>query len=163
MLADQRECVGLIEWPDARCEFPLALRTGGIRSEGQGKISDQFRQFHVVPVVGSVARTVLVKNWISRGISLGCGGKHGDVRPRSYTAHSYRRLPPVDKICIEKTALDQVQEALLTKSYTTGSTHNFYHYPARFPPAIARAIIETFSRPGDVLLDPFMGGGTRRD
>src|SRR5256885_9711341 len=53
-----------------------------------------------------------------------------------------------------------MQGALLTKSYTTGSTHNFYHYPARFPPAIARSIIETFSRPGDVLLDPFMGGGT---
>jgi hypothetical protein len=60
----------------------------------------------------------------------------------------------------EKSALQRVQEALLTKSYTTGSTHNFYHYPARFPPAIPRAVIETFSQPGDLVLDPFMGGGT---
>jgi DNA modification methylase len=45
-------------------------------------------------------------------------------------------------------------------SYTSGKSHNFYHYPARFSPSIAEAVIETFSAPGDLVLDPFMGGGT---
>ena len=41
-----------------------------------------------------------------------------------------------------------------------GLTHNFYRYPARFSPQFARAAIEAFSKPGDVILDPFMGGAT---
>lgn len=45
-------------------------------------------------------------------------------------------------------------------SYTSGKTHNFYHYPARFSPDIARCVVEHFSRPGDAVIDPFMGGGT---
>src|SRR5712692_8889088 len=42
----------------------------------------------------------------------------------------------------------------------SGLTHNFYRYPARFSPQFARAAIEAFTRPGDVVLDPFMGGAT---
>lgn len=42
----------------------------------------------------------------------------------------------------------------------TGLTHNFYRYPARFSPKFVRAAIEAFSAPGDLVLDPFMGGGT---
>lgn len=45
-------------------------------------------------------------------------------------------------------------------SYTAGSTHTFYHYPARFSANIARTVIELFSEPGDYVCDPFMGGGT---
>jgi hypothetical protein len=45
-------------------------------------------------------------------------------------------------------------------SYTSGSTHHFYHYPARFAPPIAREVLTSFSTPGDLVLDPFMGGGT---
>jgi len=41
-----------------------------------------------------------------------------------------------------------------------GFTHGFYRYPARFSPLFVRAIIEKFTNPGDVILDPFMGGGT---
>jgi len=41
-----------------------------------------------------------------------------------------------------------------------GLTHNFYRYPARFSPAFVRAAIEALSSPGDLILDPFMGGGT---
>lgn len=41
-----------------------------------------------------------------------------------------------------------------------GFTHNFYRYPARFSPLFARSAIEAFSRLGDVVLDPFMGGAT---
>ncbi len=40
------------------------------------------------------------------------------------------------------------------------SVHEFYRYPARFPPGFARAVIEAFSSPGEFVLDPFVGGGT---
>src|ERR1051325_8296373 len=39
-------------------------------------------------------------------------------------------------------------------------THGFYKYPARFSPTFARAAIEAFTEPGDVVLDPHVGGGT---
>ncbi len=41
-----------------------------------------------------------------------------------------------------------------------GLTHNFYRYPARFSPTFARAAIAAFTNPDDLVLDPFMGGGT---
>jgi DNA methylase len=41
-----------------------------------------------------------------------------------------------------------------------GLTHGFYKYPARFSPVFARAAIETFTKPGDLVLDPHVGGGT---
>jgi hypothetical protein len=41
-----------------------------------------------------------------------------------------------------------------------GLTHDFYKYPARFSPAFARAAIEIFTKAGDLILDPHVGGGT---
>ena len=41
-----------------------------------------------------------------------------------------------------------------------GLTHNFYRYPARFSHEFAAEVISCFSKPGDHVLDPFMGGGT---
>jgi addiction module HigA family antidote len=41
-----------------------------------------------------------------------------------------------------------------------GYTHNLYKYPARLSPVLARCAIESFSSVGDVVLDPFVGGGT---
>ena len=41
-----------------------------------------------------------------------------------------------------------------------GLTHNLYRYPARFSPYFVRAAIEEFTRPGEIVFDPFMGGGT---
>lgn len=41
-----------------------------------------------------------------------------------------------------------------------GLTHGYYKYPARFSPIFARAAIEAFTRPGDLCLDPHVGGGT---
>lgn len=41
-----------------------------------------------------------------------------------------------------------------------GLTHNFYRYPARFSPRFAASAIAHFSAPGDLVLDPYMGGGT---
>lgn len=57
---------------------------------------------------------------------------------------------------------DRLSKALKAArySYCGGGTHGFYHYPARFSPEIARTVIALFSQPGDLVLDPFMGGGT---
>jgi len=41
-----------------------------------------------------------------------------------------------------------------------GLTHGFYKYPARFSPSFARAAIEIFTQPGDLVLDNHVGGGT---
>ncbi len=41
-----------------------------------------------------------------------------------------------------------------------GLTHGFYKYPARFSPVFARAAIELFTDPGDLVMDPHVGGGT---
>ena len=41
-----------------------------------------------------------------------------------------------------------------------GLTHDFYKYPARFSPIFARAVIEAFTKPGQLVLDPHAGGAT---
>src|ERR1700733_10619133 len=59
---------------------------------------------------------------------------------------------------------DDAQGALVAAARTAepvrGLTHGFYKYPARFSPIFARAAIEAFTRPGDLVLDPHVGGGT---
>jgi hypothetical protein len=39
-------------------------------------------------------------------------------------------------------------------------THSFYRYPASMSPYLAREAVEQFTKPGEVVLDPFVGGGT---
>lgn len=41
-----------------------------------------------------------------------------------------------------------------------GFTHGFYKYPARFSPVFARAVIQAFTKPADLVLGPHVGGGT---
>ena len=41
-----------------------------------------------------------------------------------------------------------------------GLTHGFYRYPARFSPRFPAAAINCFTKHGDIVLDPYMGGGT---
>lgn len=59
---------------------------------------------------------------------------------------------------------EQVQAALVAGARDVapvrGLTHGFYKYPARFSPIFARAAIQAFSQPGDLVLDPHVGGGT---
>jgi hypothetical protein len=56
------------------------------------------------------------------------------------------------------------QEALISGARdanpVSGLTHGFYKYPARFSPTFVRAAIETFTKPGELVLDPHVGGGT---
>jgi hypothetical protein len=59
---------------------------------------------------------------------------------------------------------DSAQLALILAARDAGPvrglTHGFYKYPARFSPKFVRAAIDTFTRPGDLVLDPHVGGGT---
>lgn len=53
-----------------------------------------------------------------------------------------------------------VKEAAFDKRIVKDATHSFYRYPARFSPRFARAAIEAFTDPGEIVLDPFSGSGT---
>ena len=59
-----------------------------------------------------------------------------------------------------RSRVDAVLEAARDVSRVGGLTHGFYRYPARFSPLFARTVIDAFTDPGDLVLDPFMGGGT---
>jgi DNA modification methylase len=54
----------------------------------------------------------------------------------------------------------KLRNAALDLSNIDGLTHQFYRYPARFSPAFAAAAIRCFSKRGQLVLDPYMGGGT---
>ena len=51
-------------------------------------------------------------------------------------------------------------EGVHARDHVSGLTHAFYRYPARFSPLFVRGALLAFTRPGDVVLDPFMGGAT---
>jgi len=55
---------------------------------------------------------------------------------------------------------ERLSGAAQDQSRISGFTHNFYRYPARFSPRFAATAIEQFSAHGDLVLDPYMGGGT---
>lgn len=57
-------------------------------------------------------------------------------------------------------AFRRLADAVHSREPVSGLTHGFYRYPARFSPLFARAAIEAFTDPGDVVMDPFMGGAT---
>lgn len=57
-------------------------------------------------------------------------------------------------------AFTRLVNAARDKGRVSGLTHKFYRYPARFSPQFVRAAIEQFTNPGDLVFDPFMGGGT---
>jgi hypothetical protein len=56
--------------------------------------------------------------------------------------------------------LQPLLNAINDRKVVSGLTHGVYRYPARFSPVFARAAIELFTKPGDTILDPFMGGST---
>lgn len=57
-------------------------------------------------------------------------------------------------------AIESVRQGAMFSGQVEGATHQFYRYPARFSPQFARSAIDAFSKPGDLVMDPFMGGGT---
>jgi len=57
-------------------------------------------------------------------------------------------------------SFSELVQAIRSTEPVSGFTHTYYRYPARFSPLFARETIKKFTQPGDVVLDPFMGGGT---
>jgi hypothetical protein len=59
-----------------------------------------------------------------------------------------------------------IRDAALSQTYVsigprrTASPHEFYRYPAKFIPDFARTVIGAFTGPGELVVDPFVGGGT---
>lgn len=51
-------------------------------------------------------------------------------------------------------------DAARSRAQVGGLTHTLYRYPARFSPEVARAAIDLFTNPGDIVADCFVGGGT---
>jgi DNA modification methylase len=57
-------------------------------------------------------------------------------------------------------ALAALRLAANDPSRVGGLTHQHYKYPARFSPSFVRAVLKELTKPDDVVLDPYMGGGT---
>jgi len=58
---------------------------------------------------------------------------------------------------------DKYRKVLFRSFYsfdTDYATHGLYWYPARFIPHVVRYFIERFTKPGDLVFDPFAGSGT---
>ena len=55
---------------------------------------------------------------------------------------------------------DKLIEAVNDKSRVRGYTHRFYTYPAGFSPIFVESAIKKFTKKKELILDPFMGGGT---
>ena len=69
-------------------------------------------------------------------------------------------VPDFDRLRIDARIADDVIAGATDTAPVSGLTHTFYRYPARFSPQFARSIIKAFSNEGDLIFDPFMGGGT---
>jgi hypothetical protein len=57
-------------------------------------------------------------------------------------------------------SFQQLAIAAQDTSRVHGATHRFYRYPARFSPTFVQTAIEHLTEPGDLVFDPFLGGGT---
>lgn len=51
-------------------------------------------------------------------------------------------------------------DTLDTTARVAGYTHALYRHPARFAPEFVRRVIDELTHPGELVLDPFMGGAT---
>lgn len=82
---------------------------------------------------------------------------HVDLRPASREI-----LVPAPTMWLQLSPAEQ--RALIDNarnpSAVDGLTHRHYHYPARFSPLLIGQAIETFTDPGDLVIDPYVGGGT---
>lgn len=59
-----------------------------------------------------------------------------------------------------RAVISTIRRAARDDSPVNGLTHRHYKYPARFSPVFVSAVIQGFSKPGALVLDPYVGGGT---
>ncbi len=77
---------------------------------------------------------------------------------QSWASTTHREREKITLIC--RSEMSVLLEGIHSQDQVTGLTHNFYKYPARFSPKFTRSVIRTFTEPGEVVFDPFLGGGT---
>jgi len=63
-------------------------------------------------------------------------------------------------LALSNHTFERLAKSALDRNRIVSLTHNFYRYPARFSPTFASTAIKLFSKHGDTVLDPYMGGGT---
>ena len=68
------------------------------------------------------------------------------------------QIPPTLRVA--RAVAEELTQAARDADPVAGLTHNFYRYPARFSPKLVRAAIHAFTKPGDLVLDPFLGSDT---
>jgi len=56
--------------------------------------------------------------------------------------------------------INEIVKSANDKNLISGKSHTFYRYPAAFSPVFAETVIKNFTKPGEIVLDPFVGGGT---
>lgn len=56
--------------------------------------------------------------------------------------------------------IKNLTDAAFHQGRVFGHMHDFYSYPARFSPEFVRFAIAHFTKPGDLIIDPFVGSGT---
>jgi hypothetical protein len=60
----------------------------------------------------------------------------------------------------KQAAMELISAGMNSSATVRGLTHGFYKYPARFSPQFVRTILDLYSNPGDIIIDPFVGSGT---
>jgi DNA modification methylase len=63
-------------------------------------------------------------------------------------------------ISVDKENYKSILNSANSTERVSTHTHPNYRYPARFSPLFIENIIENFTESGDLIVDPFMGGGT---
>jgi DNA methylase len=67
---------------------------------------------------------------------------------------------PAQILTLSRTIEARLIEAARDRRPVEGLTHKHYRYPARFSPRFVAEAIQTFTAPGDLVGDIFVGGGT---
>lgn len=97
---------------------------------------------------------------------LSDGSNHTRGMDRTHRSRRIERDEHMNHCEPSEQALLELREAAVDQtvvslgSRRTNSPHEFYRYPARFSPAFAGSAISAFTSAGDLVLDPFAGGGT---
>ena len=74
--------------------------------------------------------------------------------------HTNERFPLNNVLDITPEAESDLIAGARDAKPVSGLTHTFYKYPARFSGSFASAAIRAFTNPGDLVVDPHVGGGT---
>jgi hypothetical protein len=81
-------------------------------------------------------------------------------QPQDETASGLDQMKGIFALDVPTAAQQSLIVGARDAEHIRGLTHDFYKYPARFSPAFVRAAIQAFTRPGDLVLDNHVGGGT---